>query len=88
MYSDLTNKNNSAVGYRMRKWYNVLARIYWHRHAVIYYSLCVVSGKTSQHKHLCFDKLWCFKIPWWLPKPKLKKTYVWHWLKPNAPGFM
>jgi len=28
MYSDVTNKNNSAVGYRMRKWNNVFARIY------------------------------------------------------------
>jgi len=31
MYSDLTNKNNNAVGYGMRKWYNLFARIYWHR---------------------------------------------------------
>jgi len=26
MHYDLTKKNSSAVGYRMRKWYNVLAK--------------------------------------------------------------
>jgi len=29
----------------MRTLCNVLERIYWHRHALVHYSLCIISGK-------------------------------------------
>jgi len=53
-------------------WYNVFARIHWQRHTVVHSSLCVISGKTSQHKPLCSDKFWSFKIPWAVIKAQKK----------------
>jgi len=47
--------------------------MYWDRGL---YSIvcCVISGKMSQHKYLCSDKLRPLKIPWRSPNPSPKKT--------------
>ena len=76
MYSDLTKKNSSAVGCRMRKWYNVLATMYWQCYAVMHYSFRLISGKISQSERLCADILRSFKIPLWSSKPELKKALL------------
>ena len=55
-YSDLTNKNHCAVGYRMCKWRKVLAIIYWHHYAVVDYSLWAISAKMSEHKWIWSNK--------------------------------
>ena len=76
VHCTVANDSVSRLQDTYRQWYNVLSRIYWHIYVVIHYSLCLISSKMSQQKHLCPDKFRSFKIPWRSQKLNLKKQNV------------